>query len=688
MNKRPSRSFAIIVSLLTALIILAACGPAPEAALNNPSAASASPQPAATGSSRPNSLNGLGANLNAGSSGTTATGSVIGNPDTAAVDANGIPVGFTQEGRPYRGQLNAPVFIEEFTDYQCPFCARYFMETAPSIDQNQIANGDALLVLFDFPLSIHPQAPAAANAARCAGEEGAIAYWAMHDKLFESVSQWSVNDPMPIFNSLAASLSLDKASFDACIQSNRYDTAVKTDVQIGTQRGVSGTPTFFINGQAVVGSQPVSVFDRAIAAAKSGEPLVQDAGPTPAPVTEADVDQYMPTPATVSDNFAGALGDPDAPVKIAEFTDYQCPFCARHSQDTLPRILSDMIDTGRVYYAMYDMPLDSLHPNARLASTVARCAGDQNQYWAMHDLLFGRQDEWTGQDASWFNTLAEELSLDTAAFSQCVASGRFDSIIQASLDEAAQLGLQGTPSFFVNGYRVFNGAQPFDVFEQVVRLAEKDQLDDAIRAAIRQQLTAQRVQETQQQIPETPREPADVPIPADAIALGDPNAKIVLVEYTDYQCPFCARHHAQTYPQILSEYVDKGLVRYVIKDFPLESIHPQANLASQSAHCAGDQDAYFEMHGVLFERQEQWGNDKAADYFTQYAGELGLNTDTFAQCLSSGKYAALVSSQIDEGIGFNIDGTPGFFLNGQYIYGAQPFSVFKQAIDSLLQAQP
>lgn len=688
MNKRPSRSFAIIASLLVALLILAACGPAPEAALDNSGDASASPQPAATSGSRPTGLGGLGAGLNSGSTGDAPTNSVVADPATADADANGIPVGFTQEGRPYRGQLDAPVVIEEFTDYQCPFCARYFTETAPSIDQNQIANGDALLVLFDFPLSIHPQAPAAANAARCAGEQGAIAYWAMHDKLFVSVSQWSINDPSSAFSTLAASLGLDQARFDACIQSNRYETAVKADVQIGTQRGVSGTPTFFINGQAVVGSQPVSVFDRAIAAAKSGEPVVENSAPTPAPVTDADIEQYMPTPIAVSSNFAGVLGDPDAPVKIAEFTDYQCPYCARHSQDTLPRILSDMIDTGRVYYAMYDMPLDSLHPSARLAATVARCAGAQGQYWEMHDLLFSRQDEWAGQDASWFNSLADELKLDTAAFTECVASGRYDGVIQASLDEAAQLGLQGTPSFFINGYRVFNGAQPFDVFDQVVRLAEEDQLDDAIRAAIRQQLTEQRAQEAQQQVPEAPREPVDVPIPADAVALGDPNAKIVLVEYTDYQCPFCARHHAQTYPQILSEYVDKGLVRYVIKDFPLESIHPQANLASQAAHCAGDQGAYLKMHDMLFERQEQWTNDKAADYFAQYAGEIGLDTTAFTQCLSSQKYAELVASQVNEGIGFNIDGTPGFFLNGQYIYGAQPFSVFKQAIDSLLQAQP
>ena len=100
-------------------------------------------------------------------------------------DAKGLPVGFTDDGRPYRGNPHAPVIIEEFSDFQCPFCARFAAQTLPSIEENQIRSGDALLIFYDFPLTnLHPQATAAANAARCAGEQGAPAYWAMHDLLF------------------------------------------------------------------------------------------------------------------------------------------------------------------------------------------------------------------------------------------------------------------------------------------------------------------------------------------------------------------------------------------------------------------------------------------------------------------------------------------------------------------------
>lgn len=684
MNTRYLRLTILIVGLLTALLSLAACGPAPETGLDNAGARPTTPPTAAAAPSGTRTTLG-GSSLGTVAGGATQTGGIAADPASAAVDARGIPVGFTQDGRPYRGQLDAPVVIEEFSDYQCPFCARYTTETAPSVDQNHIATGNALLIFFDFPLSIHAQAPAASHAARCAGEQGAVAYWAMHDKLFDSVQQWSVNDPAPVFSRLAAELNLDQASFDACNSSDRFNEAIKVDMQLGTQRGVSGTPTFFINGQAVVGAQPVSVFDQAIAAAKNGDLVINNTRPTPVPVTDADVDKLMPSPVTLSSNFAGAIGEPDAPVTIAEFTDFQCPFCATHSKDVLPSIIKNMVETGRVYYVMYDLPLDSLHADARKAATVARCAGEQNAFWEMHDLLFSQQEEWVGQDVTWFNRLAEELKLDTTAFAACASGGRFDAAIQASVDEATALGLQGTPSFFIGGYRVFNGSQSFDVFEQVVGLAERDQLKDAIRSAIGQQLTAQRAQAAQQE-PEAPREAVDVPIPDDAIALGDPNAAIVLVEYTDYQCPFCARHYAQTYPQIISEYVDTGLVRYVIKDFPLESIHAQANLASQAAHCANDQGAYFKMHDRLFEQQQEWANnEKAADYFIRYAGELELDTAIFEQCLNSGKYVDLIASQVEEGIGFGIDGTPGFFLNGNYVYGAQPFSVFKQAIDGLLQ---
>lgn len=670
-----SRRLWLVVAGLLLVWLVAACGPAPETLLEEAAPTTASDTEVASNLAE-------AAPVDTESNPPADSAPADSAAAAEAVDDQGIPVGFTAEGRPYRGRLDAPVQIEEFSDYQCPFCARFTAQTKPSLDANQIANGDAVMIFYDFPLNIHPQAPAAAHAARCAGEQGALAYWQMHDTIFENTEAWSIADPTAVFVNLAGELGLDRAAFEACQTSNRYEAAVQADYDLGLERGVRGTPTFFINGQAVSGAQPITVFDRAIEAAKSGEPVAQESDNSSEPVTEEEIDLYMPQAATLSGNFAASLGDPNAPVVIAEFTDYQCPFCARHSQDTMPSLLSEMIETGRVYYTLYDLPLESIHPDARLAAGVARCAGEQGAYWEMHDALFARQAEWSGQQNGWFVELAGSLNLDEAAFKSCLDEQRYDSAVQANLEEAAQLGVGGTPSFFVQGYSLFSGAQPYDVFNQVVELAEQDELVSTIRNAIRQQLQAQRAQEA---APAVPTGPVDVPIGPDDIAIGDANAPIVLVEYTDYQCPFCARHHIETYPQLIENYVDTGLVRYVFKDFPLESIHPQANLASQAARCANEQDAFLAMHDRLFETQSDWGNNQAAEIFAGYAGELGLDEAAFSECLNSGKYAALIASQLQEGLSLGVQGTPAFFLNGEPISGAQPFAVFQQAIDSALE---
>ncbi len=160
---------------------------------------------------------------------------------------------------------------------------------------------------------------------------------------------------------------------------------------------------------------------------------------------------------------------------------------------------------------------------------------------------------------------------------------------------------------------------------------------------------------------------------------------MVIVEFTDFQCPFCSRHFLQTFPQIKAEYVDTGKVRYVFMDFPLSSIHPQAQLAAEAARCAGDQASHAEMHDLLFSRQDAWnGRDDAATIFSGFAAELGLDTVAFDACLKAGTHREAVLANLDYGISLGIDGTPAFFVNGNFISGAQPFEVFQQAIESLL----
>jgi protein-disulfide isomerase len=175
-------------------------------------------------------------------------------------------------------------------------------------------------------------------------------------------------------------------------------------------------------------------------------------------------------------------------------------------------------------------------------------------------------------------------------------------------------------------------------------------------------------------------------------AKGDGSARLVLVEFTDYQCPFCARHARDTFPRIDAEYVKTGKLRYVTREFPLESIHPHAFKAAEAALCAGDQGKYWEMHGRLFANQRALEPGQLA----AHAQAVGLDEATFAQCLAGGTKAAKIRKDLADGAKAGVTGTPAFFLGVadgatvkvvRFIRGAQAFASFKEAIDGALAAQ-
>ncbi len=168
------------------------------------------------------------------------------------------------------------------------------------------------------------------------------------------------------------------------------------------------------------------------------------------------------------DGAAAVKGDENAPVTIVEYSDYQCPFCARFYSQTLPSMLSDYVESGKVKLVFKDLPLP-FHSNADNAAVAARCGGDQGNYWGMHDTLFEKQDEWSSlPDATeTFTGYATALGLDGGKLKDCMKSGKFDKVIQQNVREANTVGLSGTPSFLINGLSVV-GAQPYQVFQQVL----------------------------------------------------------------------------------------------------------------------------------------------------------------------------------------------------------------------------
>ncbi len=178
-----------------------------------------------------------------------------------------------------------------------------------------------------------------------------------------------------------------------------------------------------------------------------------------------------------------------------------------------------------------------------------------------------------------------------------------------------------------------------------------------------------------------------------APAKGSATARVTIVEFSDYQCPFCSRHTRATFPQIDAEYVRTGKVRYVFRDYPIVSSHPQAFKAHEAALCSGDQGKYWEMHERLFENPRAL----APANLVAYAAAVGLDGRRFQQCLDSGRHADFIRKGLSDGRTAGVTGTPTFFIGtsapggrvkvARVLRGAQPYARFKDALDALL-AQP
>ena len=157
------------------------------------------------------------------------------------------------------------------------------------------------------------------------------------------------------------------------------------------------------------------------------------------------------------------------------------------------------------------------------------------------------------------------------------------------------------------------------------------------------------------------------------------DAPVTIVEYSDFECPFCTRFYENTLPLITSNYIEKGKVKFIYKDFPL-GFHTNAQKAAEAAKCAGEQDKFWDMHDRLFER----GVSGGVSSFKQYASQIGLDTTEFNNCLDSGKMTSAVQQDFAEGQLKGVTGTPAFFINGQSLVGAQPFEAFQQIIEAEL----
>ncbi len=172
------------------------------------------------------------------------------------------------------------------------------------------------------------------------------------------------------------------------------------------------------------------------------------------------------------------------------------------------------------------------------------------------------------------------------------------------------------------------------------------------------------------------------PAIGNAVILGDPDAPVTIIEYGDFQCPFCGRFFAQTEPLIIDKYVKTGKVKLVYKDYAF--LGPESVAASEAAKCAADQGKFWEYHNALYREELRDGLEHNGNLnrglFLQFAKELGMNESQFASCIDTRKYKSAVEAENTEAVAHGVNGTPAFFVGSRFLSGALPFAQFEAAI--------
>jgi protein-disulfide isomerase len=314
--------------------------------------------------------------------------------------------------------------------------------------------------------SIHPQARKAAEASLCAAGQGAEAFWAMHERLFETAQEWSGQENLTEqFTSYAAELGLDTDAFVACLESGETATQVQTELEQGEAAGVSGVPAFFINDWFLSGAQPFEVFQETIEAAMQGEHPPPTPTPLPPGATIFDSNPERPGYTYGGDATRGSA---EAEIVLVEFVDFQSVENRKHFLETWPDLEKEYVESGKVRLVVKHFPAAD-QPTGFKAAEAAECAGQQEAFWAMHDLLFQKQEEWSQADdaTATFEEYAGELDLDADAFAACLEEGQTRDKVEQDFAITQENQFPSAPQFFIiMGQRA--GNVPVDQLQEVI----------------------------------------------------------------------------------------------------------------------------------------------------------------------------------------------------------------------------
>ncbi|MFH1532886.1 MAG: thioredoxin domain-containing protein [Pseudomonadota bacterium] len=594
---------------------------------------------------------------------------------------------------PATGGARPLVVIEEFSDFQCPFCGKAALDSVKKVKEQY---GDQVSIRFrHFPLRSHKEAVPAAKAAMAAGFQGK--FWEMHDLLFQSRKELSTET----YVDLARQLGLDADRLLWDMDDSRLDDYVQSDAALARALDIRGAPTFFINGKQIVGAQPPAAFseiiDAEITAAEAllaegvgadeiyrrralvnganeaflehlvdGKPMAPPAKKKSAQGTERAGD-VIPAERWQVRIAAGdpTIGPANAPLTLVVFSDFQCPY-SRKATVFLREVLERFGGAVRVVYK--HNPLE-FHQGAVPAAEASMAAHAQGRFWEMHDALFNNQDRLSPRD---LEAHAAAIGLDMARFRGDMAAHRYKAAVDTDLDLVSRLGVQGTPNIFING-RLLRGAHELSEVEDVLQ----EELAEGL------ELRGKGIEDVHRHLTKGGKEFTPL---GDEIHIfdvrdspgkgGGLGAPVEIVLFSDFQCPYCSRINPA-----LDEVVERSLgrARLIFKQFPL-TFHQDARPAAAATLAAHAQGKFWEMHDLLFANQKSLTR---AD-LEGFAGDLGLDMTAFKAALDSG-YDAVIDGEIKEGQKAGVRGTPTFFINGRKYQGpGRSADDIAKVIDKLL----
>ena len=380
-------------------------------------------------------------------------------------------------------------------------------------------------------------------------------------------------------------------------------------------------------------------------------------------------------------------GKRDAPVTVVVYSDFQCPYCSR-VEPTLAQVRTTY-GPEKVRMVWKNNPLP-FHPNAKPAAEAAQgvftLAGNDG-FWKFHDTAFNNQSS-LSEDS--YEKWAKDAGVkDTAAFKAGLASHKWADKVDKDLNDGKTAGVQGTPSFFVNGVFI-NGAQPFDNFKKTIDQELQKAQAKIAAGTPKSRVYVEMTKENKKNAPPPKEEEGEkedtttvfkVPVGSSPVQ-GNSRALVTIVEFSDFQCPFCSRVEP-TLKALHDKYGDK--LRIVWKNEPLP-FHPAAEPAAEAAmelRAEKGDKGFWDAHDKFFANQKDLmaGQGPNVDAMVKMASELGASADKTKKAISDHTHKKEIDADADIAEDFQANGTPHFFVNGRRLVGAQPQERFEKIID-------